>query len=525
LPDDKLTDKEKAALQDMLRGAALTDAEVRKMAEGEDESGQSLLPVESGEDLLSAAATALDFVEKLDGVIPRPEVLPPRDAVAGFDALLKKLETLRGDISSLQRGVVGVFAAQLLTFRGKVVELKTRISEEMVEKLKMQFFKSFIEATFIDIVDNEFAALEKDLVDKIVEQTQERFKEFAGRVRESELDLRSTIVEQQDIVRSFMQSLEEDAAATRQSLSEKDAEISKFEAQIRKLQSQFDSTKTLDAAKEEMGRKLEELDSEIAALRQQIVRKDGLIESKVREYEEVRAQVEELQVKLGEVQSELAVYKTDKESTKGVSKKSDAEVRSLQSKIELLEKAVADKRKEAETSTIRAKELEIELRKAAGDRAAIEKESRDRLKELDGVQSRLKEVKDLEEKVHQIQQELKATKDKVGIVEMQREAFEKATRLMEKERDMALEQRDLSDERTKRYIKVLGMEKNTKVLLLVDEVGSMTFADLAKSLGTQVGLAAKHARELEKLGVLKIDGDKAVSTLKRFEIKEGEVKV
>jgi myosin heavy subunit len=504
LPDDKLTDKEKAALQDMLRGAALTDAEVRKMAEGEDESGQSLLPVESGEDLLSAAATALDFVEKLDGVIPRPEVLPPRDAVAGFDALLKKLETLRGDISSLQRGVVGVFAAQLLTFRGKVVELKTRISEEMVEKLKMQFFKSFIEATFIDIVDNEFAALEKDLVDKIVEQTQERFKEFAGRVRESELDLRSTIVEQQDIVRSFMQSLE---------------------AQIRKLQSQFDSTKTLDAAKEEMGRKLEELDSEIAALRQQIVRKDGLIESKVREYEEVRAQVEELQVKLGEVQSELAVYKTDKESTKGVSKKSDAEVRSLQSKIELLEKAVADKRKEAETSTIRAKELEIELRKAAGDRAAIEKESRDRLKELDGVQSRLKEVKDLEEKVHQIQQELKATKDKVGIVEMQREAFEKATRLMEKERDMALEQRDLSDERTKRYIKVLGMEKNTKVLLLVDEVGSMTFADLAKSLGTQVGLAAKHARELEKLGVLKIDGDKAVSTLKRFEIKEGEVKV
>jgi hypothetical protein len=134
-------------------------------------------------------------------------------------------------------------------------------------------------------------------------------------------------------------------------------------------------------------------------------------------------------------------------------------------------------------------------------------------------------VKGLEERVHSLDQDLKTAKDRTTMVEMQREAYEKATRLMEKERDLALERRDLSDERTKRYIKVLGMEKNTKVLILVDEVGSMTFADLAKSLGTQTALVAKAARELEKLGVLKIEGDKAVSTLKEIQIQEGEVKV
>jgi ribosomal protein S25 len=96
---------------------------------------------------------------------------------------------------------------------------------------------------------------------------------------------------------------------------------------------------------------------------------------------------------------------------------------------------------------------------------------------------------------------------------------------MEKERDLALEQRDLSDERTQRYIKVLGMENNTKVLLIVDEVGSITFTELGKSLGTAVGLATKHARALEKLGVLKIKGDKVFSTLRELKIKEGEVKV
>ncbi|MFW9965158.1 MAG: hypothetical protein ACFFCX_16420, partial [Candidatus Sifarchaeia archaeon] len=84
---------------------------------------------------------------------------------------------------------------------------------------------------------------------------------------------------------------------------------------------------------------------------------------------------------------------------------------------------------------------------------------------------------------------------------------------------------DLSNERTQRYIKVLGMEGNTKVLLLVDEVGSVTFTELGKSLGVPKGQVMKWARELDKLGVLEIKGETVKSTLKKMDIKEGEVKV
>jgi myosin heavy subunit len=525
MPEDKLTDEEKAALQEALKGASISDADVRKLAEGEDESGQTAPSGESGEDLLSAAGSALEFVEKLEGSAPKAETMAPRDAVAGFDALLRKLETLRSDIAALQRGVVSVFAAQLLTFRSKVVELKTTISEEMVEKLHMQFFKSFIEQTYVGIVDNEFATLEKDLVDKIVNQTQEKFKEFASRVRDSEVDLRSTIVQQQDIVRSFMQSLEEDAAAQRDILSEKDTEIQKLEGEIRQLQSRIDSTMGVGAARGEIARKVSQLESEVASLRQDIFKKDSLIQTQTSEAEQARTQVEELRVKVGELQSELAVYKTEKESAKGAPKRSEAEIKTLQSKVDLLEKAMADKRKEAEALAAKTKSLELQLSKSSAEKTAADRESRDRLKEIQSVEGRILEVKDLEDQVHTLQQDLKAAKDRVGIVEMQREAYEKATRLMEKERDLALQARDLSDERTKRYIKALGLDKNTKVLVMVDEVGSITFADLAKSLGTQVALVAKAAREFEKLGVLKIEGDKAVSTLKEAEIPEGEVKV
>jgi chromosome segregation ATPase len=521
--DDKLTDKEKEKLSEAFKDAALSDSEVQRLAIGEDESGEVVVPVDGSEELLAAAADALEFVEGLE-TPDRPSEGIDEDAVEGFDALLAKLENLRSDISSLQRGVVGVFAAQLLTFRGKVVELKSHISEEMVERLKMKFFKSFIETTFVDIVDNEFAALEKDLVDKIVEQTQERFKEFATRVRESEMDLRSTIVEQQDIVRSFMQSLETDAVASRDQLDEKDKEIQKLENEIKALQSSFDATKEARSIQEELSRKVGDLESEIENLKQELLRKDGIIATKSQEADDARKETEEIRIKLGEVETAFEVYRTEKEAIP-VSKVSDAEVKALEDKVGLLEKTLEEKRAETDTFQTRIKELESNLSQASKDKETAESESQKRLKELEGIQDKFKEVKDLEEKVYELEQQVKEAEEKVGITEMQREAFEKATRLMEKERDMALEQRDLAQERTKRYIKVLGIEANTKVLLLVDEVGSLSFAELGKSLGIPVGLATKHARELEKLGVLKIKGEKAFSTLKDIEIEEGEVKV
>jgi len=520
----KLTDKERAALDDALKGAVLSDSEIERLAEGVDESGETVMPVEDGEDLISAAALALDFVEHLETSAPR-ELSGDEDAVAGFDALLKKLETLRADISSLQRGVVGVFAAQLLTFRGNVVDLKTRISEEMVERLRMKFYKQFIESMFVDIVDSEFSALEKELVDKIVEQTQERFKEFALRVRESEVDLRRTIVEQQDIVRSFMTSLEEETVAQRTELAEKQAEVTKLELEIRSLQARVDTGKAVGIAKDEYERRIKSLEEEIKDLKDDVLLKDALIEKRTQNIEEARNEVEELKLKHSEALSQIEVYKEEAALAKPQSEKTEAEVEALSSKIELLETTLETKRKEGDTAAATIKELETQIEDLKGEKAGAEKEAAERLAELDSIQHRIAEIKKMDEQIHTLERENKDASEQIKIIEMQKEAFEKATRLMEKERDIALQQKDLSNERTQRYIKVLGMEGNTKVLLLVDEVGSITFTELGKTLGVPKGQAMKWARELHKLGVLDIQGESVKSTLKQANIKEGKVKV
>ena len=523
MSDKKLTDKEKAAMDEALKGASLTDAELERLAEGVDESGEVVMPVDDSDDLVTAAALAMDFVDGLETTAPvdRPE---GDDAVAGFDALLRKLETLRSDISSLQRGVVGVFAAQLLTFRGKVVELKSRISTEMVERLRMKFFKEFIESTFVDIVDNEFAALEKDLVDKIVEQTQERFKEFALRVRESEVDLRSTIVEQQDIVRSFMKSLEEETAAQRLELAEKQTELTKLDLEVRKLQIRVTEDRSSAVTKDEYERRVADLEAQVSAFRDDVLIKDAMVDARTKDAQEAREEADDLKIQIGELNSQIEAMRSEAAMAKPRSEKTEAEITALEAKISLLESTLENKRTDEDSHTSQIKQLELKVRDTEYEKIAAEKEAAERLGELAGLQDRIAEIKNLDEKIHSLQKELQVTKQEIPILEQQKQGFEKATHLMEKERDMALEQRDLSNERTQRYIQVLGMENNTKVLLLVDEVGSITFKELGKSLGVPEGQATRWARDLEKVGVLKIKGDKVSSTLKQIKVKEGEVK-
>ncbi|GAH40479.1 unnamed protein product, partial [marine sediment metagenome] len=191
-------------------------------------------------------------------------------------------------------------------------------------------------------------------------------------------------------------------------------------------------------------------------------------------------------------------------------------------KISLLESTLEEKRKEGDAFTAQFHKLELTIKDTEADKAAAEKEARDRLLELDGLQDRIAEVKSLDDKIHSLGKELKVTKEEIIILEQQKQGFEKATHLMENERDEALEQRDLSDERTKRYIQVLGMENSTKVLLLIDEVGSISFKELGKTLGVPAGQATRWARDLEKVGVLKIKGDNVSSTLKETKVKESK---
>ncbi|MCK4566380.1 MAG: hypothetical protein KAU48_03635, partial [Candidatus Thorarchaeota archaeon] len=248
--------------------------------------------------------------------------------------------------------------------------------------------------------------------------------------------------------------------------------------------------------------------------------KDAMVDSRTKDAEEARAETEDFKIQVGELKSQIEVYKSEAAMAKPRSEKTEAEIQAMTSKISLLESTLEERRKDGDAFTAQIKQLELNLKDTEAEKVAAEGQARDRLAELDGLQDRISEIKSLDEKIHSLGKELKVTKEEIIILEQQKQGFEKATHLMETERNTALEQRDLSDERTQRYIQVLGMENSTKVLLLVDEVGSISFKELGKSLGVPVGQATRWARDLEKTGVLKIKGSNVSSTLKESKVKK-----
>jgi chromosome segregation protein len=271
----------------------------------------------------------------------------------------------------------------------------------------MKFYKQFIETMFVDIVDSEFSALEKELVDKIVEQTQDRFKEFALRVRESEVDLRRTIVEQQDIVRSFMTSLEEETVAQRSELVEKQAEVTKLELEIRSLQARVDTGKAVGVQKEEYERRITSLEEEVKDLKDDVLIKDALVEKRTQNTEEARKEVEELTFKLGEAMSQLDVYKEEAALAKPQSEKTEAEIEALGSKIELLETTLEEKRKEGDVTAASIKQLETQIQDLTEAKTGAEQQAAERLVEIENMQSRFAEVKEMDEKIHTLEREKK----------------------------------------------------------------------------------------------------------------------
>jgi chromosome segregation ATPase len=290
------------------------------------------------------------------------------------------------------------------------------------------------------------------------------------------------------------------------------------------LQSKVTEDRDAAVLKEEYERRVNDLEEQVRTFRDDLLIKDAMIDARTKDVQEARNENEDLKIEIGELKSQIEVFKSEAALAKPRSEKTEAEITALEAKISLLESTLEDKRTDEDTLKAQIKQLEVTLKDTEADKLAAEKEAAERLGELAGLQDRISEIQSLDEKIHSLEKELKVTKEEIPILEQQKQAFEKATHLMEKERDMALEQRDLSDERTQRYIQVLGMENNTKVLLLVDEVGSITFKELGKSLGVPEGQATRWARDLEKVGVLKIEGSKVSSTLKQVKVKEGEVK-
>ncbi len=450
---------------------------------------------------------ALKWVDSLESREKSSELIEvaPEE---GFDVILEKLEELRNEVNRLQRGIITVFASQLLQLRKKISSLSGDISDEMVRRLRMKFFKPFIETTYRSIVDDEFEKLEREIIDNIVKSTGDKFKDFAISVRESEEKLRSVVMDQKEVVEEYLKSLERELDAARDKNLKNSRIIEDLKRENLELRKQLGLLREKGAIAGEVDRKLEELTDELDSLRAQLAKKDVTISSLRESLEKAKKRIDELTKRNGDLEAQLEIFKTEASSGSADVEKYRIEIESLKSKIEILERALDEKRMQAELaqSKIRKLEDELELARSKTSESTISI-SEDAIKELTELRERVKHVVELEEKVTKLENEQKQYLAKIDELKSQLEEAQQTAMAFQQIVEDLQKAKDEAEYLMGRYKTILDSDNQYKMIILLDSVKSMNLDSLAKTLGAPKGLVKSWAMKLQKLGLIEIEGD------------------
>ncbi len=450
---------------------------------------------------------ALKWVDSLESKERTPELIEAAPE-EGFDVILDKLEELRTEVNRLQRGIITVFASQLLQLRKKISSLSGDISDEMVRRLRMKFFKPFIETTYRSIVDDEFERLEREIIDNIVKSTGDKFKEFAISVRESEEKLRSVVMDQKEVVEEYLKSLERELDAERDKNIKNTRIIEDLKRENLELRKQLGLLREKGAIAGETDRRIDELTDELDSLRAQIAKKDVTIAGLRESLEKAKQRIDELTKRNGDLEAQLEIFKTEASSGSADVEKYRIEIESLKSKISILEKALEEKRMQAELaqSKIRKLEDELELARSTTSESTVTV-SEDVMKELTELRERIKHVVELEEKVSKLEDERKQYIAKIDELKAQvDEAQQNAMAFQQIVEDLQ-KAKDEAEYLMGRYKTILDSDNQYKMIILLDSVKAMNLDALAKTLGAPKGLVKSWAMKLQKLGLVEIEGD------------------
>ena len=189
--------------------------------------------------------------------------------------------------------------------------------------------------------------------------------------------------------------------------------MKKLELEVGSLQKKITGERAADVAKEEYERRITSLEEQVRSFRDDVLIKDAMVDARTKDVETLKAEAEDLKMQISELQSQAEVFKAEAAIAKPQTERTEAEIEALNSKISLLESTLENKRKEADASVASIKKLELQIKDLTGDKASAEKEAADRLAELDSIQGRIAEIKQLDQQIHDLQKELKDTKERV----------------------------------------------------------------------------------------------------------------
>nr|MDO8134088.1 hypothetical protein [Candidatus Njordarchaeum guaymaensis] len=381
----------------------------------------------------------------------------------GIDLIFNKFDEMAKTVASLERGIAASLSAELLHFRQELVDLRSEIARKLTERLRMKAFAPMVENAIAEVVVTDVKKMEETLLESFSKELIGKFKSFREDLTSSKQGLMESIKEQAEIYGAHGRSLED--------------ELDVREKQIRGLKEEVAKRDTIiDEQRATIG----DLEGTIAKVEKDLAEVAGTPKGTAVQISELRGRLESQQSTIERLRGQIV------------------ETSEIKASLKAYEESDREKRKKIEEQNVKLMELETKLA-----------QTEVRLRDVDARNLTLKaEVEKLRT------ENIGAVQAKSRAMELET-AYQRAKQEAQDLRSLVEEAEEKVDSKIKevaRVLKVMSKEPKYKILTVLKELGTLTFGEIARTIGQPIAIAKRYSQELQQDGYVKIDGENVSGT-------------
>ncbi|MFQ6127001.1 MAG: winged helix-turn-helix transcriptional regulator, partial [Candidatus Heimdallarchaeota archaeon] len=432
--------------------------------------------VEQGEVEGNIQRIIMGSINVPDAKLELPEI-PEESPLIGFNRILERLRNLEQNVFQLEFNLSALLTDLFGRMREHAIELRENISEHLASRLKMRLFKNFVAESYRDVINTEFDLAERRILSDWLGEISFAFNEYRDGIRVAGASLRGTVLESEEVVRAFIESLEKGNNSLRAEIRELSAVVDNKENELDIMRYQLETTRGLG----DLDRELRVKEGEIEYLLEQVRTLESErrnLEGRIKTLEaeqEVGKRSEEMltrqretltqqTARIEELEHRLADLRAERNQL--------SEIRQKAARLEALEGILHERDEELKELRKHLSKREGELSTTLGKYDAAKAELKATQEQIGELQNELKQIKDLQRKV--------AVLDPLQSTLEEKEAELKELRALNSAQESELTELKAKYETTQQEVESVTKqlnEKRTELKELRSQVERVIYAD------------------------------------------------
>lgn len=340
------------------------------------------------------------------------------------------------------------------------------------------------------------------------ELLKEKLQTYEKKIKELEDKMASMVDFPTDVLelRAIIGRQRAEISSFETQLSEKDFQVTELTTELSVVKDKYEKSQKKLHEQGELGVRLKEKDLEADEIRSEY---DSQLKSKDDEINALKVEIKA--IKEGFEKTKEDIEATAVADMKGELVEKEQQIQSLQTELQTYKDSYAKFQENVNQLRIKYHMDGLKENLEEFDFRQLEKELSLQLKEKDGtiemneekINKLLAQEQKYIEQIEELQSQMLQSKKDLEEYEEIKQKFDE----VEKSKEEAIQEKERALKLMQNMKQVLATEPSLRIFVMVDEVGSLTLDQVAKSIGQSVANTRRLAMELQRRGLVAIEND------------------